>query len=434
MMTDSRETCAPVFAANSDTVTTPNADMDDRYLARIRSLAIRPLLLENASLKIVFVNLRGAGDPIIVSLLRGYGIDVTVVPGQHTPDEKFPTAAIADPDDNPLLQTAIELAGRSDAPIVIATDTHRMAAAARGSNGKLSWLTSNQIGALIGWYRLKTCFEIGWLTDATRSRAIILKTFLTSDLQRAIADEFGVGIVDTLTGSNHFAAKLRKYEDAIPAAKKGDYQSLDEKQTRLLRLEYSRFLVFGGDENYGYLGSDAIRDKDANGAALMFAEVAAYAQSINRTIPGLLDAIYAEFGYHAETGKSIMMEGAEGAVRIQQLAASYANNPPAVADGCAVTRLRDFATEDIYDQEGDLLPKGNMLIVDLADGRSFAVRPSNTESKINYYLFGRALPGGDLVAIKTHVHAGLDRLWTWIQTDAAARQGDAFHGGLNEGP
>ena len=104
--------------------------------------------------------------------------------------------------------------------------------------------------------------------------------------------------------------KLKKYEDAIPADKKGDYRSLTEDQTRALRLEYSRFFVFGGEESYGYLGSDSVRDKDANGATLMFAEVAAYAKSVGKTLPGLLDELYEQFGYFLEVGKSLTMEGA----------------------------------------------------------------------------------------------------------------------------
>jgi len=241
-------------------------------------------------------------------------------------------------------------------------------------------------------------------------------------LQRAIADGFGVGIVDTLTGFKYIAGKLRKYEEAIPADKKGgDYRSLSEEQTRLLRLEYSRFFVFGGEESYGYLGSDSVRDKDANGATLMFAEVAAYAISLGKTIPELLDDVYREFGYYLETGKSLVMEGADGAAKIQALANSYANHPPTEVDGSAVLRVRDFAKQDLYDQEGDLLPKEKMLFVDLEDGRSFAVRPSGTEPKIKFYLFGKASPSEELSNAKAKVRAGLDSLWAWIEADAKAR-------------
>jgi phosphoglucomutase len=116
------------------------------------------------------------------------------------------------------------------------------------------------------------------------------------------------------------------------------------------------------------------------------------------------------------------MEGADGATKIQALAASYAANPPDTVDGSPVTRIRDFAKQDIFDQEGDLLPREKMLFVDLEDGRSFAVRPSGTEPKIKFYLFGKAAPGGDLAASKTSVSNSLDRLWKWIEADAAGRQ------------
>jgi phosphoglucomutase len=318
---------------------------------------------------------------------------------------------------------AIDLAEQAGAAIVIGTDpdADRMGVAVRDPGGKMVLLTGNQIGSLLAWYRLKSGFDLGWFTHANRSRAVLVKTFVTSELQRAIADGFGVGVVDTLTGFKYIADKLRKYEEAIPADKKGDYRSLSEEQTRLLRLEYSRFFIFGGEESHGYLGSDAVRDKDANGATLMFAEVAAYAEANGKTIPELLDDIYTEYGYHLEIGKSLVMEGADGAAKIQALAASYAGNPPTTADGSAVSRVRDFARQDLYDQEGDLLPKEKMLFVDLDDGRSFAVRPSGTEPKIKFYLFGKAAPGGDLTESKAGVRDSLSRLWKWIEADAARR-------------
>ncbi len=418
-----REAYQPLPPDQRGTITSLGADMDARYLARIKTLLLRPSLLDGAALKVVFTNLHGTGGHINVPMLRGLGFDVLTVPEQDVQDGRFPTVVSPNPENAPALKMALDLAGQTGASIVIGTDpdADRMGVAVRGPDGNMVLLSGDQIGALIEWYRLKTCFEIGWLTHANRSRAVIIKTFVTSELQRAIADGFGVSLVDTLTGFKYIAAKLRKYEEAVPAAKKGDYRSLSEEQTRLLRLEYSRFFVFGGEESYGYLGSDAIRDKDANGATLMFAEVAAYAKSVGKTIPELLDDIYAEFGYYQEMGRSIVMEGADGAAEIQQLAASYADHPPTVADGSNVSRLRDFAKQDIYDQEGDLLPKEKMLFVDLADGRSFAVRPSGTEPKIKFYLFGKAAPGGDLAATKARVNDGLSRLWNWIQADAAAR-------------
>jgi phosphoglucomutase len=404
-------------------ITILGAEMDARYTDRLKTLLLRPSLLDGASTKIVFTNLHGTGGHINVPMLRGFGFEVLTVPEQDVQDGRFPTVESPNPENAPALKMAIDLAEQSGAEIVIGTDpdADRMGVAVRDSGGKMQLLTGNQIGSLMAWYRLKTCFELGWLTHANRSRAVLVKTFVTTELQHAIADGFGVGIVDTLTGFKYIAGKLRKYEEAIPADKKGDYRSLTEEQTRLLRLEYSRFFVFGGEESYGYLGSDSVRDKDANGATLMFAEVAAYAKSVGKTIPELLDEVYAEYGYYLEIGKSLVMEGADGAAKIQALATSYAENPPGEVDGSAVVRVRDFAKQDIFDQEGDLLPKEKMLFVDLEDGRSFAVRPSGTEPKIKYYLFGKSAPGGDLAETKTKVRDGLASLWAWIEADAKGR-------------
>lgn len=418
-----REHYDPLPSDQRGTITILGTEMDAVYTERLKTLLLQPALLEGASTKVVFTNLHGTGGHINVPMLRSFGFEVLTVPEQDVQDGRFPTVDSPNPENAPALKMAIDLALRENAEIVIGTDpdADRMGVAVRDSNGSMVLLTGNQIGSLMAWYRLKTCFELGWLTDANRSRAVLVKTFVTTELQKAIADGFGVGIVDTLTGFKYIAGKLRKYEDAIPADKKGDYRSLSEEETRRLRLEYSRFFVFGGEESYGYLGSDSVRDKDANGATLMFAEVAAYAKSQGKTVPELLDEIYAGFGYHLEIGKSLVMEGADGAAKIQALANSYADMPPTVVDGSDVVRIRDFAKQDLFDQEGDLLPKEKMLFVDLADGRSFAVRPSGTEPKIKFYLFGKAAPSDDLPAAKAAVRAGLDHLWSWIEADAAQR-------------
>jgi len=413
----------PVAESARGTVTILGAEMDELYISRLKTLLLQPKLLESAATKIVFTNLHGTGGHINVPMLRGLGFEVLTVPEQDIQDGRFPTVESPNPENGPALKMGIDLAEKSGAEIVIGTDpdADRMGVAVRDSAGKMVLLTGNQIGSLMAWYRLKTCFELGWLTNANRSRAVLVKTFVTTELQHAIADGFGVGIVDTLTGFKYIAGKLRKYEEAIPADKKGDYRSLTEAQTRALRLEYSRFFVFGGEESYGYLGSDAIRDKDANGATLMFAEVAAYAKSLGKTLTGLMDDIYTEYGYYLEIGKSLVMEGADGAAKIQKLANSYAENPPTEVDDSAVLRVRDFAKQDLFDQEGDLLPKEKMLFVDLEDGRTFAVRPSGTEPKIKFYLFGKHAPGGDLSAMKDSVKASLANLWSWIEADAAKR-------------
>lgn len=413
----------PLPLAEQGKIQTLSADFDEVYVSRLKTLLLQPDLLKTATTKIVFTNLHGTGGHINVPMLRDLGFDVLTVPEQDIQDGRFPTVDSPNPENGPALAMAIQLAESSGAEIVIGTDpdADRMGVAARDDHGKMVLLTGNQIGSLMAWYRLKTMFELGWISHANRTRAVLIKTFVTTELQTAIADSFGVSVVDTLTGFKYISAKLKKYEDAIPADKKGDYRTLTEDQTRALRLEYSRFFVFGGEESYGYLGSDSVRDKDANGATLMFAEVAAYAKSVGKTLPRLLDELYEQFGYFLEIGKSLTMEGADGAAKIQALANSYANHPPEVIDGSEVVRFRDFSAQDIYDQEGDLLPKEKMLFFDLADGRSFAVRPSGTEPKIKYYLYGKSKVSGDLAETKQQVAGGLDGLWKWIENDAKAR-------------
>jgi phosphoglucomutase len=413
----------PLPEAERGTVGMLGGEMDARYRALLKTLLLQPKLLEGTQTRIVFTNLHGTGGHIIVPMLREFGFDVLTLPEQDAQDGRFPTVKSPNPENAPALKMAIELAEASGAELVIGTDpdADRMGVAARDAAGKMVLLTGNQIGSLMAWYRLKTMFELGWLTESNRSRAVLVKTFVTTELQHAIADGFGVPVVDTLTGFKYIAEKLRKYETAIPADKKGDYRTLDQAVTRALRLEYSRFFVFGGEESYGYLGSDAVRDKDANGAALMFAEVAAYARSVGVTLPELLDAIYREYGLYLEQGHALVMEGADGAARIKALADSYMESPPAVADGTAAIRVRNFSRKGIHDQEGDPLPTEEMLFVDLEDGRSFAVRPSGTEPKIKYYLFGKSASDGDLAAAKETVRAGLDSLWAWIEKDAAER-------------
>lgn len=403
-------------------------EMDQRYCDKLRSLLMRPELLQDAKAKVVFTNLHGTGGTIVVPMLRTLGFDVATVPAQDVQDGRFPTVDSPNPENAPALQMAIDLAESTTADIVIGTDpdSDRMGVAARNAAGKIVLLSGNQIGSLMAWYRVKTAFDIGWITDATRSRSVLIKTYVTTELQRAIADHFGVRTVDTLTGFKYIAEKLRKYEETIPAEKiaalsPAGYRSLSEEQTRTLRLEYSRFFIFGGEESYGYLGCDFVRDKDANGAAVMFAEVAAYARSQGLTLPDLLDQIYSQFGFFLEHGKSLVMEGADGAARIAALAASYGDNPPQEVDGSAVVRVRDFSKQDLFDDEGDSIPKEKMLFVELADGRKFAVRPSGTEPKIKFYLFGSGAAGVALEQTKAEVTHSLETLWKWIEFDAKSR-------------
>jgi phosphoglucomutase len=324
---------------------------------------------------------------------------------------------------------AIALAGKIGADLVMATDPDddRMGVAVRGRDGKMDLLTGNQIGSMLAFYRVSRMFESGILDEANKSRGVIIKTYVTTDLQKAVADHFGLRCVETLTGFKYNAAKLRKYEEAIPAALREDYVHLPEEETRRLRLAHSSFMVMGGEESYGYTLSDFARDKDANAAVAAFAEVVAYARSRGLTAAEYLDEIFATLGVYLERGESLVFEGADGAATIAKLAASYAASPPAEMDGSRVVKTENFAVDEVHDTEGDLIPPEGMIIFTLADGRRCAVRPSGTEPKIKYYIFGvekppgRKMTPGEVAASRKRVGRSIDGLWDWLQADALRR-------------
>ncbi len=413
-----------VPAAEQGEVITLGAEADEVYMAGTQNLLLQPELLEGRSAKVVYTSIHGTGGHIVVPLLKKLGFEVLTVAEQEVSDGRFPTVASPNPENAEALQMAMDLAVKEGAEAVIGTDPDcdRMGVAVRNAAGEMELLTGNQIGSLMAWYRIKIMFEKGWLTESNRSRAVLIKTLVTSTLQDTIAHQHGISVVNTLTGFKWIAAKLGKYEQALPKDKVGDYRAISAEESRKLRLEYSKFFVFGGEESYGYLGDDFVRDKDGNGAVVMFAELVAYAASKNCKLTDLLDEVYQEYGVHMELGKSIYMEGAEGAAKIAKLAKSYSENPPTEVDGSAVVKVRDFNTDTIFDEEGDEIPSSAMLMVDLADGRVFAVRPSGTEPKIKYYLFGKDEPNTtDLVASKAKVSSYLDSMWQAIEADIANR-------------
>ncbi len=374
------------------TVTTLNREVDNAYLARLQTLVLDPELVRaQNNLRIVFTPIHGTGGVIIKPLLERLGFKFSVVPEQDGFDGRFPTVKSPNPENAEALQLGLELAKKEEADLVIATDPDcdRMGVAVRSAAGEMKLLTGNQIGALIAYYRAKTLFAQGVLNAANASRGVIIKTFVTTDLQKAIAEKFGLRCVETLTGFKYIGAKLLKYERALPEEVQKKYRDLPEEETRRLRLEHSSFYIFGGEESYGYSGADFIRDKDANGATAMFCEVAASAKSLGLTIDGLLDQIYAEVGYYAEKNAALTFEGAEGAVQIQKLLASYVSAAPQEMLGSEVTAVKNFEQETYRDVEGDEIPKEKMLIFELADKTRIAVRGSGTEPKIKYYLFAQ---------------------------------------------
>ncbi len=372
------------------------AELDEAYMARLESLLLDPeLVKEQADLKIVFTNIHGTGGTISPQMLRRLGFHCDTVAEQDIEDGAFPTVKSPNPENAAALQMGIDQAEATGADIVIGTDpdADRMGVVVRNAAGEMTLMTGNQIGSLMAYYRLLAFTEQGIINEGNRDHATIIKTFVTTELQQAIADHFSVPVVNTLTGFKYIGGKLRKYENAIPENLREDYRNLSDETTRDLRLEHSKFFVFGGEESYGYLGTDFLRDKDANGAVVMFAEVAAYAKSKGMTPVELLDELYVRHGVYLEGQHAETLTGADGAAQIQKLAQSYIDNPPTEIDGVQVSHFRDFLNGDHVDEEGDAIPKEKMVFVDLEDGRAFAVRPSGTEPKIKYYIYYRPEPG-----------------------------------------
>jgi phosphoglucomutase len=435
------EAYKPVAKDQQGKITTIGEEIDDAYMHRLETLILDPTVIHQAkSLKIIYTPLHGTGSVIIKPMLKRLGFNFNVVPEQDHFDGRFPTVKSPNPENAEALTIAINLAEKEGADVVVATDPDcdRMGAAVRSSNGKMKLLTGNQIGSLIAWYRTRTLFEKGVLNKQNASRGVIIKTFVTTDLQKAIAAHYGLRCVETLTGFKYIGAKLGKYERALAVgrdaplgrpdgAARRPYQEMSEEETRKLRLEHSSFYVFGGEESYGYSGADFVRDKDGNGAVIMFCEVAAYAKMDGKTIDDLLNDIYCEFGYFAEKNGSLVFEGAEGAAKIARLIKSYATDPFQELLGSKIISIRNFQTDEINDVEGDQIPKEKMLMFELQDGTRIAVRPSGTEPKIKYYLFAQRRPESgkfnlaELNQIKTEVKEKLDRLWDWLQKDAESR-------------
>src|SRR6266496_1406672 len=424
------ESFTPVPKDRQGKVTTIGKDVDQAYMRRLETLILDPQVIREAkSLRIIYTPLHGTGSVIIKPMFTRLGFNFQVVPEQDRFDGRFPTVKSPNPENAEALTMAINLAQKEDADLVVATDPDcdRMGAAVRTKDGKMMLLTGNQTGSLLAWYRIKTLFDKGVLNEQNASRAVIIKTFVTTDLQKAIAEHYGLRCVETLTGFKYIGAKLGKYERAIPELLRRNYADLAEQETRPLRLAHSSFYIFGGEESYGYSGADFVRDKDGNGAVVMFCEVAAYAKSHGQTVDELLDQIFATFGYFAEKNGSLVFEGAEGAKKIARLADSYSTKPLSQVLGSRVVEIKNFETNMIEDIEGDLIPKEKMSIFALEDGTRIAIRPSGTEPKIKYYLFAQRRPENarfdsiELSRIKVQVGEKLDRLWDWLQKDAESR-------------
>jgi phosphoglucomutase len=404
---------------------------DDAYLAVAAQAAIDPGVFKPAKFKVVFTNIHGTGGIASVPLLAHAGVSVAEVIEQVAFDPRFPTVKSPNPENAEALSLAVAQAERNGADLVLATDPDgdRMGCAVRHREGRMVLLTGNQIGALLADYRLTKYKELGWIPPAGSRRAALIKTFVTTPLQDAIGRGHGVKVINTLTGFKWIAAKLRRYEQEVRdslLAQTGlalDYDATPFATRARLHLEHGTFFAFGTEESYGYLPNDYVRDKDANAACLMFAELSAWVKGRGLTVPDYLDELYVKYGYFLEGVINIYYEGATGAAKIRRILDTYRSAPPRAFGDVAVVKFEDFGREVIRDADGEAIPKQDLYFVTLANGYTYAGRGSGTEPKMKFYIFAQAkvAAAADLPAVKAKVKAELDRMKVLIEADAKAR-------------
>lgn len=403
-------------------IVTLDAEADRAYQAATAELVLEPdaISATREKIKFVYTPLHGAGIRATPALLDKFGFRYSIVEAQSKGDGRFPTVKSPNPENAEALELAIRQAEAEKADVVMATDPDcdRMGVAVRDAGGKMILLTGNQIGSIMAYYRASRLVAQGVLTEVNRSHGVIIKTFVTTDLQKRIAEHFGVGCIDTLTGFKYIGEKMFDYEKALNDP---DFGKRPTKERRAESLAKSHFVIFGGEESYGYTGGDYVRDKDGNAAVLMFAEVAAWAKLQGQTLADYLDGIYREMGFYTERLGTLTFEGAQGAQQIAKLLASFRTQPPKQYQGQAVTKIDDFGLQDFADADGKKIPKETMLLFHLADGSRMAVRGSGTEPKIKFYFFTRADASGDLAAIKAERKAFLDSWWNEVQEDVKKR-------------
>jgi phosphoglucomutase len=399
-----------------------DAAADQAYQDAVATVVLEPEVIKATrdQIKFVYSPLHGTGIRATPSLLDRFGFRYSVVEAQREGDSRFSTVKSPNPENAEALSLAIAQAEKEHADVVMATDPDcdRMGVAVRDASGKMVLLTGNQIGSIFAYYRTSRLAAQGVLTAANKKNGVIIKTFVTTDLQRKIAEKFGVGCIDTLTGFKYIGDKMLEYERKLGASE-DDGRDAIERRSAL--LEKSRFVIFGGEESYGYTGGDYVRDKDGNAAVLMFAEVAAWAKSQGQTLADYLDQIYRECGYYIEKLGTLTFEGASGAQQIQKLLASFRAEHPAEYQGQKVTGLDDFGVTEFHDADGKKIPKEILLIFHLADGSRVAVRGSGTEPKIKFYFFTRAEASGDLEQVKGERKAFLEKWWEEVQADVKKR-------------
>ena len=340
-------------------------DCKEALYSAIEACAVRPGICKTAGLKLVYSPLNGSGLVPVTRVLHDIGIDdITIVPEQQYPDGNFPTCPYPNPEIFEALRLGLELAEKTGADLMLATDpdADRIGMALRDRDGSYILLNGNQTCALLVYYIVRRWSELGKL----HGREYIVKTIVTTELVARIAESFGVKHFECLTGFKYIATVIRNLEG---------------------KMQY----VCGGEESFGFLAEDFVRDKDAVSACSLAAEAAAWAKSQGMTLYDLLKEIYVKYGFFDEALVSIVRQGKEGQEEIARMMTQYRNNPPQSLGGSPVITVKDYLTGESLDvKSGRKTPidmeKSNVLQFITADSTIVSIRPSGTEPKIKFYF------------------------------------------------
>lgn len=354
------------FKGNPALIEKLGEDFDQIYLDKVKSLTLsQDDIIKHKDIKIVYTPIHGSGVRLVPEILRQKGFEnIITVPEQCIPDGNFPTVVSPNPENAEALTLAIKLAKEKGADLVMASDpdADRVGIAVRNNENEFVLMNGNQTAAILTYYLLTKWKENGKLDG----KQYIVKTIVTTELLKAMADKFNVKYYDVLTGFKYIAEIIRENEG---------------KTT----------FIGGGEESYGYLAGEFVRDKDAVIACSLIAEAAAWAAGKGKTMYQLLTDIYLQYGYYRESLVNVVKEGKSGAEEIQKMMDDYRNDPPMVINGSNVVMIKDYLTQRATNFEDRTetvidLPKSNVLQFFLEDGTKISIRPSGTEPKIKFYF------------------------------------------------
>ncbi len=340
--------------------------MDQEYLAQVKAHSLSPqAILNQHDLKIVYTALHGTGIVLIPTALRNLGFDnLTIVPEQDIPDGNFPTVESPNPEEKSALQRGLDLAGKIDADILFGTDpdADRVGLAVKNEKGDFVLINGNQACVLIIWYHLLKWKEM----DKLNGNQFIAKTIVTTELIDRITDKYNVDLYTTLTGFKYIASVIRD-------------------------LEGKKEFITGGEESFGYMVGDFVRDKDAVVSASMFCEIAAWAKDQDSSILELLHGIYREYGFFKEALISLVKKGKAGKEEIAAIMDGYRANPPKAFAGSEVVKIVDVlkgvsVNLKTGDEQQLDLPTSNVMQFYTDNGAKITARPSGTEPKIKFYI------------------------------------------------